>query len=94
MVNIAGARLILNLKSYAATRSGDPDLDWDGPNTKPPFTPTPGLSMSLRAALAAPPPTAMAMRTVESKSSSHIDSLDLEMYTIERDGQQLGTRLR
>ncbi|KAM5532115.1 hypothetical protein V8D89_014208 [Ganoderma adspersum] len=93
MVNIAGARLVLNLKSYAATRSGDPDLDWDEPTTKPVLTPGPA-SMSLRAALGAPPPRLIAMHTVHSKSSSPIDSLDLEMYTVERDCQQLGTRLR
>ena len=93
MVNIAGARLVLNLKSYAATRSGDPDLDLDQPTTKPVLTPVPA-SVSLRAALSAPPPRVIAMRTVKSESSSPIDSLDLEMYTIERDYQQLGTRLR
>ena len=94
MVNIAGARLVLNLKSYAATRSGDPDLDWDEPTTKPPLTPAPVPSMSLRAALAVPPPTLIAMRSVDSRYSSPPDSLDLEVYTMERDCQQLGSRLR
>ncbi|PIL27445.1 hypothetical protein GSI_10594 [Ganoderma sinense ZZ0214-1] len=93
MVNIAGARLVLNLKSYAAARSGDPDLDWDEPTAKP-LTPTLGPSMSLGAALAVPPSTLTAMRTVYSRCSSPPGSIDLEMYRIERECQQLGSRLR
>ncbi|KAI1798281.1 hypothetical protein LXA43DRAFT_21471 [Ganoderma leucocontextum] len=88
MVNIAGSRLILNLKAYAATRSGDPDLDWDEPQ------PPPGPSLSLRAALDLPHFTRTPMRPMDGKFSSPIDSLDLEMYSIERECQQLGTRLR
>lgn len=93
MVNIAGARLVLNLKAYAAARSGDPDLDWEEPNIAKPIPTslcTPA-SMSLRTPLDDLPPTLIAVR---SGLGSCVDSLEFEMRRIEREGKQLGTRLR
>lgn len=84
MVNIAGSRLVLNLKEYAAARVGDTDLDWDEPLRTP----------SQEAVLPIPYFTTGHARSGDEESSEHFSSLDMEMYSIERQCQQLGTRLR
>ncbi|EJF63931.1 hypothetical protein DICSQDRAFT_134523 [Dichomitus squalens LYAD-421 SS1] len=83
MVNIAGSRLVLNLKEYAATRVGDTDLDWDEPSRTP----------SREAVLPMPYFTTSHVRSADGESSELNCSLDLELYSIERECQQLGTRL-
>ena len=79
MVNIAGSRLVLNLKSYAAARHGDSDLTWDEPQLPPSHQ----ISLGV--------PRFTASRDVEYGAAS--ESFDLELYSIERECQQLGTRL-
>ena len=82
MVNVSGSRLVLNLKEYAATRIGDTDLDWDEPLRTP----------SQEAVLPIPYFTTGHARSVDEESSENFSS-DLEMYSIERQCQQLGTRI-
>ncbi|RPD65425.1 hypothetical protein L226DRAFT_530992 [Lentinus tigrinus ALCF2SS1-7] len=77
MVNIAGSRLVLNLKSYAAARYGDSDLTWDDP----PLPPSHQISLGV--------PHFTPSRDVEYGT----ESFDIELYSIERECQQLGTRL-
>ncbi|RDX54440.1 hypothetical protein OH76DRAFT_962163 [Lentinus brumalis] len=79
MVNIAGSRLVLNLKSYAAARHGDSDLTWDDT----PLPPSQNISLRM--------PRFTPSRDLEYGMAS--ESVDLELYSIERDCQQLGTRL-
>ena len=79
MVNIAGSRLVLNLKSYAAARHGDRDLTWDDP----PLPPSHQITLGI--------PHFIASHDAEYGVAS--ESFDLEMYSIERECQQLGTRL-
>ncbi|KAI0330632.1 hypothetical protein GY45DRAFT_725811 [Cubamyces sp. BRFM 1775] len=87
MVNIAGSRLVLNLKSFAASANPDEDLTWDMPASRGPsdghsFHHTP---VSLR--------FASERASSDEESVAGMGTFDLEMYAIERDCQQLGTRL-
>ena len=82
MVNVSGSRLVLNLKEYAAARIGDTDLDWDEPLRTP----------SQEAVLPIPYFTTAHARSGDEESSENFSS-DLEMYSIERQCQQLGTRI-
>ena len=88
MVNIAGSRLVLNLKSFAASANPDEDLSWDVPTS-----PGPSDGRSLHR-------TPVSLRFADIRSSisdeesvAGMGTFDLEMYAIERDCQQLGTRL-
>ena len=113
MVNIAGSRLVLNLKAYSAVRyGGDSDLAWDivaPPGSGSASAPAPACaSGALEACSPAgdvlvftPLPPRRARWDAE---HGHGDrdgdwegwegAFDLEMYAIERECQQLGSRLR
>lgn len=83
MVNIAGSRLVLNLKGFSATRS---DVDFlSGPWSSSPSAATFGRSNKSR--------TRDDGLHVEISSETISRDLDLEMYSIERGCQQLGTKL-
>ncbi|KAI0746705.1 hypothetical protein C8Q80DRAFT_789399 [Daedaleopsis nitida] len=85
MVNIAGSRLVLNLKAYAAARNGDSDLTWD----EPPFPPSQQISLGI-------PRFSPDERRDDEECGAernNWDSFDLELYSIDRECQQLGTRL-
>ena len=79
MVNIAGSRLVLNLKAYAAARLGDSDLSWDDP----PLPPSQQISLGIP----------YFSRSEDEECGGRDDSFNLELYSIERQCQQLGTRL-
>lgn len=82
MVNIAGSRLILNLKAYAAARQRDSDLTWEEPRLPPSQQVSIGVPNFSRAS------------DEESRCDGGRDGFfDLELYSIERECQQLGTRL-
>ncbi|KAH9925758.1 uncharacterized protein B0H18DRAFT_365979 [Fomitopsis serialis] len=86
MVNIAGSRLVLNLKGFKASRYS---VD---------FTTTSFSIVTSEAALT-PPPVKSARRQRKTREEQVADvreddlDLDLEMYSVERDCQQLGTKL-
>lgn len=80
LVNIVASRMALNLKAYAASKR--PVSQRSRPSTYPSFA---FVSASVR-----PLPRYPA----HEQMSSDDPSLDLEMYMIERDYQQIGTRLR
>ena len=79
MVNIAGSRLVLNLKAYAAARQGDSDLSWDDPPLPPSHQVSIGIPNFSRAC--------------DEECGGSEESFDIELYSIERQCQQLGTRL-
>ncbi|KAI0360730.1 hypothetical protein OH77DRAFT_1517171 [Trametes cingulata] len=81
MVNVAGSRLILNLKSYAASRNPDDDLTWDTPSSPSHRTPV-GIQF-----------IDTHTRSADEDSIPGTERFDLEMYAIEREYQQIGTRL-
>lgn len=87
MVNIAGARLILNLKAYAASRNPDDDLTWD-PTHRPaatsPIAPRFRFPSDARGS-----PTSSEAEGCYPRT----DAFDLEMYAIEREDQNIGARL-
>ncbi|CAL1711026.1 unnamed protein product [Somion occarium] len=80
VVNLAGSRMVLNLKSYAASK--DPStVNWGS------------LGPSLHTSV---PAHSSARQEVEGdghSSGSTDPPFDLELYSIERESQQLGTRL-
>ncbi|PCH37047.1 hypothetical protein WOLCODRAFT_28900 [Wolfiporia cocos MD-104 SS10] len=81
MVNIAGSRLVLNLKGFSASQRSA-------------SLPTFSLYSSNAALTRQPPPVSPAK--AESTMSDFEypgEDLDFEMYSIERDSQQLGTKL-
>ncbi|CDO74762.1 hypothetical protein BN946_scf185001.g10 [Trametes cinnabarina] len=82
MVNIAGSRLVLNLKAFAASNNHDEDLTWDEPVSARSPQQSHYRSVVLRFA------------DEESLCGLQTGAFDLELYAIERDSQQLGTRLR
>ncbi|OBZ77824.1 hypothetical protein A0H81_02036 [Grifola frondosa] len=73
MVNIAGARLILNLKAFAAARRDNTSWETTSPRS---------LDCIATAGL------------FGDSGAPRGDAVDVEMYSIERECQQLGTRLR
>ena len=77
MVNVAASRLVLNLKTYAG-RKREGSRDWHVSTPLPQIAP---LS-----------PPGLEFESSASNSSSRSE-FDLEMYSIERDCQQIGTRL-
>lgn len=89
MVNIAGSRLVLNLKGFRASR-----LSVD-------FVSASSSIATFEPALTPPPvKSAPRQRYLEFRDAEELDvryaeeeELDLEMYSIERDCQQLGTKL-
>lgn len=81
MVNVAGARLVLNLKAYAASRSPDDDLTWD-----PPHWPQPNATTT-------PVGIRFASESDSIGSGQRTEAFDLEMYAIEREYQHIGTRI-
>lgn len=81
MVNVAGARLVLNLKAYAASRSPDDDLTWD-----PPHWPQPNATTT-------PIGIRFASDSDSIGSGQRTEAFDLEMYAIEREYQHFGTRI-
>ncbi|KAI0777635.1 hypothetical protein BD413DRAFT_185228 [Trametes elegans] len=88
MVNVAGSRLVLNLKAYAASCNPDDDLTWDDPaSPHTPRTPTVGIRF-----------VDDRSRSLEDEDSmahgGESGVFDLEMYAIEREYQQIGARLR
>ena len=83
MVNIAGSRLVLNLKSYAAARQGDSDLTWDDPPLPP----------SHQISLGSPSLARRGGRDAECGGFDEDGSVDIELYSIERHCQQLGSRI-
>ncbi|KAI0826672.1 hypothetical protein BC628DRAFT_250289 [Trametes gibbosa] len=85
MVNIAGARLVLNLKAYAASSSPDDDLTWDAPSSGHPTR-----QIRFRFASDLPSPSAGSAEGC----SVRTEPFDLEMYVIEREDQHIGARLR
>ena len=99
MVNIAGSRLVLNLKAYAAARQGgDADLAWDT------AAPSGALSTShsdVQFLTELPARSRRSRARVQgrvdeeaARSGEAEEPFDLELYSIERECQQLGTRLR
>ena len=87
MVNIAGSRLVLNLKGFRASRYS---VDFVSAS----------FSVVTSDSALTPPPVKSAprQRYLDSREADELDSrfaeeLDLEMYSIERDCQQLGTKL-
>lgn len=87
MVNIAGSRLVLNLKGFKTSRVS---VDFVSAS----------FSIVTSEAALTPPPVKSAprQRYLESRDAEDLDvqcaeELDLEMYSIERDCQQLGTKL-
>ncbi|KAH9849414.1 hypothetical protein C2E23DRAFT_391240 [Lenzites betulinus] len=88
MVNIAGARLILNLKAYAASRNPDDDLTWDPPHwsaATSPIAPRFRFPSDVRGS-----PTSSEAEGCYPRT----EAFDLEMYAIEREDQNIGARLR
>ena len=88
VVNIVAARMVLNLKSFAASRQRamTPDTEARIPSFAfIPFSPRP-LS---------PPVHFLGIgRSNSSMITTPLSSFDLEMIAIEREYQQLGTKLR
>ncbi|GJE92490.1 hypothetical protein PsYK624_086440 [Phanerochaete sordida] len=87
VVNVVSSRMVLNLKAYALKRRSvlsDDDLLNTGPSFGPSTPPTPLTSIPTRARRW---PRPLTIRSADS-------SIDLEVYAIEREYQQLGTRLR
>ncbi|KAI8970541.1 hypothetical protein BD414DRAFT_540824 [Trametes punicea] len=92
MVNIAGSRLILNLKAFAASAHPDEDLTWD--ESAPVHT-----LRRPRNHHRSPVDIRFAdddLRSGDEESLAGNDTsmFDLELYAIERECQQLGDRLR
>ncbi|KAI0765014.1 hypothetical protein C8Q74DRAFT_1205872 [Fomes fomentarius] len=83
MVNIAGSRLVLNLKAYAAARQPDSDLTWDEPRLPP----------SQQVSIGIPDFSRVWDEESRCDDGGRDGSFDLELYSIERECQQLGTRL-
>ncbi|TCD67613.1 hypothetical protein EIP91_012178 [Steccherinum ochraceum] len=77
LVNLASSRLVLNLKSYAGHKD-DSSRQW---GFSAPASP-----------VDAPPQPGMEFVSTASNSSSRSE-FDLEMYSVEREYQQIGTRL-
>ncbi|KAK7691476.1 hypothetical protein QCA50_004875 [Cerrena zonata] len=83
VVNIAGSRMVLNLKSYAASQSFS-GLTSSWGNI------TPSTTVRFPATYV----SAQRPDPIGTKSSrSYVDLVDLEMHAIERDNQQVGTRM-
>jgi len=82
-VNLVGSRMVLNLKSYAASMNGRA-RDWDDPDSTDGF----GFAPQPQDTPQHPDPS-LEPGSTDSGSSE----FDLEMYYIERDFQQIGTRL-
>ncbi|KAJ3481481.1 hypothetical protein NLI96_g7629 [Meripilus lineatus] len=80
-VNIAGSRLVLNLKTYAA-RNDKGDDEWDTPVTDP-------------SSLGISPPSPQTPGDIEhgTRNTSGGSPFDIELYDIEREYQQLGTKI-
>ncbi|KAH9829822.1 uncharacterized protein C8Q71DRAFT_862931 [Rhodofomes roseus] len=86
MVNIAGSRLVLNLKGFKASRCSIDSLSFS--------------IVSSEAALTPPPVKSAPRRQRKARDEEAVpvsvreeEDLDLELYSIERDCQQLGTKL-
>ena len=98
MVNIAGSRLVLNLKAYAAARQGgDADLAWDTAASGPLPTPHSDVQFLTELPARSRRSRARAQGRVDeeaARSGEAEEPFDLELYSIERECQQLGTRLR
>ncbi|KAI0821501.1 hypothetical protein BC629DRAFT_1587759 [Irpex lacteus] len=84
MVNIVSSRMILNLKAFAASKRPAVSTS-DSPLT---HSPSPFVSYAPSTPRAAYP------HRSPDRSPSPTSTFDLEMYTIEREYQQLGTKLR
>jgi len=78
MVNLAGSRLVLNLKGFSAHRNSVDMLSF---------------SLYPSDALLTAPPRRHIPRVPSPPCEALGEELDLEMYSIERDCQQLGTKL-
>ncbi|OSD07961.1 hypothetical protein PYCCODRAFT_1497769 [Trametes coccinea BRFM310] len=89
MVNIAGSRLVLNLKAFAASANPDEDLSWDEP-----VSPRSPANSHYRSVAIRFDDRVRHQYDEESLSGMQSGAFDLELYAIERDSQQLGTRLR
>ena len=115
MVNIAGSRLVLNLKAYSAVRyGGDSDLAWDivaPPGSASASAPAPPCASGAIEACSPAgdvlvftslPPRRARWDAERGEGDGYGDrdregwegAFDLEMYAIERECQQLGSRLR
>ncbi|KAI0075594.1 hypothetical protein K474DRAFT_1708864 [Panus rudis PR-1116 ss-1] len=75
IVNVAGSRMVLNLKSYAASKNQPLSSFWD--------IPYPSYSA----------PAALRTGNRDEEEQSHISTIDLELYSIEREFQHIGTRI-
>ncbi|KAI0635114.1 hypothetical protein C8Q77DRAFT_1053543 [Trametes polyzona] len=93
MVNVAGSRLVLNLKAYAASRSPDDDLSWDPPQPQPQSA-LPSHVRYARRGSSRLARIQFADADVDDDASDESGAVDLEMYAIEREYQHIGTRLR
>lgn len=86
MLNIAGSRLVLNLKCFRASRLSV-DL------VSPSFSIASELALTPSPVKSAPRQRYLDSRDAEELDMWRADERDLEMYSIERDYQQLGTKL-
>ncbi|KAI9063695.1 hypothetical protein FKP32DRAFT_1571748 [Trametes sanguinea] len=89
MVNIAGSRLVLNLKAFAASANPDEDLSWGEP-----ISPRSPADSHYRSVAIRFNDGVRRYGDEESLEGMQTGAFDLELYAIERDCQQLGTRLR
>ncbi|KZT64732.1 hypothetical protein DAEQUDRAFT_732276 [Daedalea quercina L-15889] len=87
MVNLAGSRLVLNLKGFKASRCS---IDFESAS----------FSIVTSEAALTPPPVKSVPRHRKARDEEEIQvrdrddlDLDLELYSVERDCQQLGTKL-
>ena len=87
MVNVAGSRLVLNLKGFKASRVSVEfvDASFSIVSSEAALTPSPVKS--------APRQRYLHSRDAVELDVQYAEDLDLEMYSIERDSQQLGTKL-
>ncbi|KAL6300326.1 hypothetical protein BKA93DRAFT_740658, partial [Sparassis latifolia] len=86
MVNVAGSRLVLNLKGYTASRNA---VDYPTGSRSLPYSAV-GFGAGVNFGRGETGPSDDARPDDEESGSI---PLDLEMYSIERDCQQLGTKL-
>ncbi|KAL4252184.1 hypothetical protein ABKN59_005504 [Abortiporus biennis] len=86
IVNIAGSRLVLNLKSYAAQTKSNPS-DWE--------TPISEFALGPQFLQVTPTPQDVEGGGVVGDSSPTSESslIDLELYSVEREYQHIGSRI-